>query len=234
MQLTVRDVCRLMQVSEQTVRRWVKEQQLPAQNVAGKYHFNRSELFEWATLHKLPVPPELLDESPAAVGHEESLADSLARGGIFYHLPGDNIESALRAVVVRMPLPAKFDREMLLRLFLSRELLGSTAVGDGIAIPHPRYPVVLSVPEPRLSLCYLEHAIDFSASDGRPVDTLFVMVSPTARWHSRLLTQVARALADAEFRRLVAAKAPTDFIYQRARLFNLSGENDVKDNQGES
>ena len=233
MELSVRDVCRLMQVSERTVRRWVKEEQLPAQYVSGRYHFNRSELFAWATAKRLPVPSELLDEAPAAVGHKDTLADALSAGGIFYQLPGQDIESALRAVVERMPLPDRFDREMLLAMFLSRELLGSTAVGDGIAIPHPHYPVVLSVPGPQVSLCFLEHAIDFSASDGRPVDTLFVMVSPTARWHSRLITQVARALGDAEFRRLVATKAPAETICARAQLFRLSGENGVKDREGE-
>ncbi|HQU44484.1 MAG: hypothetical protein B7Z74_01090 [Deltaproteobacteria bacterium 21-66-5] len=223
MQLTVHDVCRVMKVSERTVRRWVREEQLPAYRVGGRYHFNRSELFEWATLRKLTVSPELLEGDRASAANYDTLADALAAGGIFYHLPGESVESALRAVVACMPLPEGFDREMLLNMFLSRERLGSTAVGDGIAIPHPRYPVVLSVPGPQVSLCYLEHAIDFAAGDGRPVDTLFVLVSPTARWHSRLLTQVARALSRPRFRRLVTRKAPAAEIIEAARAFQITG-----------
>jgi PTS system nitrogen regulatory IIA component len=153
------------------------------------------------------------------------VADAISAGGILYDLPGEEVESALRSVVERMPLPESLDCEMLLGMFLSRELLGSTAVGDGIAVPHPRYPVVLSVPGPQVTLCFLRHPIDFKASDGRPVDTLFVMVSPTARWHSLLITQVARALSNAAFRQLVMRKAAADEILQAARDFRLAGTN---------
>jgi PTS system nitrogen regulatory IIA component len=154
--------------------------------------------------------------------HYDTLADALVAGGIFYGLPGENVETALRAVVASMPLPEDFDREMLLNMFLSREHLGSTVVGDGIAIPHPRYPVVIGVPGPQATLCHLEHAIDFGAGDGRPVETLFVLVSPTARWHSRLLTQVARALANGHFRDLITRKAPADVIVEAARTFQIA------------
>lgn len=224
MQLTVHDVCRLLNVNERTVRRWVREEQLPASRVGGRYHFNRSELFEWATLRKMPVPAELLEGDDAPPLHGDTLADAIVAGGIFYQLPGNDIESALRSVVDCMRLPDKFDREMLLNMFLSRERLGSTAVGDGIALPHPRYPVVLPVPGPQVSLCYLEHAIDFAAADGRPVDTLFVLVSPTARWHARLLTQVARALAHPRFRGVVLRRAPADEIIAASRTFPIAGE----------
>ena len=49
----------------------------------------------------------------------------------------------LRAVVARMPLADEGDRELLLDVLLAREAMGSTGVGDGIAIPHVRNPVVL-------------------------------------------------------------------------------------------
>jgi PTS system nitrogen regulatory IIA component len=234
MQLTVQDVCRLMNVAERTVRRWVDEERLPAHCVGGLYHFNRSELFEWATLHRLPVPPELLDALPAAHGAERTLGDALSAGGILYDVPGDDVATALRSVVEQMRLPESLDREMLLQMFLSREGLGSTAVGDGIAIPHPRYPVVLSVSGPQVTLCFLNHPIDFKARDGRPVDTLFVMVSPTARWHTMLITQVARALSDSGFRQLVGSKAGADQILEASRAFHFAGINGAGRNEGSS
>ena len=45
----------------------------------------------------------------------------------------------------------------------------STAVGDGIAIPHVRNPVVLHVGRPAIALCFLERAIEYGALDGKPV-----------------------------------------------------------------
>ena len=59
MQLTVRDVARLLKVDENAVYRWVKEDQLRAEEINGQYRFNRSDLLEWATLRsKLVFPPE--------------------------------------------------------------------------------------------------------------------------------------------------------------------------------
>jgi PTS system nitrogen regulatory IIA component len=49
MQLTLRDVSKLLNVSEATATRWIKQRGLPARLVGGRYRLNRSELLEWAT-----------------------------------------------------------------------------------------------------------------------------------------------------------------------------------------
>ena len=51
-------------------------------------------------------------------------------------------------------------------------------MGDGIAIPHVRKPLVLNVRRPSLALCFLERPIDYGALDGKPVGTLFTIIEP--------------------------------------------------------
>ena len=58
MQLTVRDVSRLLNVSESTVTRWIKQRGLPSRHVGGQYRFHRVELLEWATANKIRVSLE--------------------------------------------------------------------------------------------------------------------------------------------------------------------------------
>jgi PTS system nitrogen regulatory IIA component len=222
MQLSVREVARLMRVPERTVQRWVRQEQLPAHHVGGQLRFNRVELLEWATAHKLPAPAELLGE-PEISEEAGLLIAALHAGGVLYDLPGDDRRSALAAVVERMPLPERFDRGKLLELFLSRESLGSTGVGDGIAIPHPRYPVVLPVRAATATLCFLRRPIDFQAPDSRPVDTLFVLVSPTVRSHLKLLSQLAAALRDEGFRAAVRRRAAPDVLLNELRRVQSSG-----------
>lgn len=224
MQLNVREVARLMRVPERTVQRWVRQEDLPAHHVGGQLRFNRIELLEWATSHKLPAPTDLLGGA-APADDAESLAAALKAGGVQYDTPGDSRQSVLEAVVERMPLPERFDRRKLLELFLSRESLGSTGVGDGIAIPHPRYPVVLSVPSPTATLCFLERSIDFKAPDAKPVDTLFVLVSPTVRSHHKLLSQLAAALRDDRFRETIRRRAEPDVILSELRRVHPTGGN---------
>lgn len=216
MQLTVGEVAKLLKVTERKVRAWIKDAGLPAYRVNETYRFNRAELLEWATLRNLEVPPDLFhngdDETPPA-----SLADSLAEGGIFHGVAGSDKESVLHAVVDAMQLPANVNRDLLLRVLLAREALGSTGLGDGIAIPHPRNPIVLHVDKPEVCLCFLANPIEFGAIDGKPVHTLFTLVSPTVRDHLHLLSRLAYSLRDPAFKAAVARRATKDKIISEAR-----------------
>ena len=217
MQLTVRDVARILKVDEKTVYRWVSADDLPAEQVNGQYRFNRTELLEWATLRKMDVSPDLFQDTSANEPMQPRLDEALQAGGILHGVPGADKETVLRTVVDSMPLPEDFDREFLLEILLSRESLGSTAIGDGLAIPHPRYPVVLPVPRPTITLCFLAQPIPYSATDQQPVHTLFALVSPTARVHLQVLARLAFALRNPEFREVIRRQGSAEEILQQAR-----------------
>ena len=216
MQLTVRDVSDLFKVSEKTVYRWISQGILPAYRVNDQYRFNRAELLEWATTRKMNVSAELFDEPESDATPIPGLVEALHAGGIFYRLGGTDKELALRSVVEHMRLPDEVDREFVLRVLLARERLQSTGIGDGIAIPHVRNPIVLHVSRPMIMLCFLDRAIDFDALDGKPVFALFSLISPTVRAHLRLLSRLAFALNDAGFKRAVLVQAARDEILGEA------------------
>ena len=169
MQLTVKDVAGLLNVSEKTVYRWIEEQKLPGYRMSGQYRFNRAELLEWATANRINVSPRIFEEPESGSAPLPELSDALATGGVFYRLTGKDKPAVLRSVVEVLRLPDKVDREFLLQVLLAREALESTAIGDGIAIPHVRNPIVLHVPQPIVTLCFLEAPVDFGALDGQPV-----------------------------------------------------------------
>ena len=217
MQLRVRDVARILKVSEKTVYQWVKTGGLAAQHVSGQLRFNRTELLEWATSRNFSVSPELFSEEDADAAPMPGLAEALETGGTFHDVDGVDKESVLRAVVERMQLPAEVDRQFLFSVLLAREALGSTAVGDGIAIPHVRNPIVLHVKKPTITLCFLKTPIDFGALDHKPVHALFSMVSPSIRVHLHLLARLGFVLKDARFKKLVHRKAPAAEILAAVR-----------------
>ena len=217
MQLGVRDVSKLLNVSEKTIYRWIGQGVLPAYRVNEQYRFNRAELLEWATSRKMNVAAELFDEPESSTVPVPGLAEALQAGGLFYRLSGADKEAVLRAVVEHMRLPDGVDREFLLRVLLAREALQSTGIGDGIAIPHVRNPIVLHVTRPMITLCFLEKPVEFGALDGRPVHVLFSLVSPTVRAHLQMLSRLSFALHDPEFRRAIARQALRDEILEAAR-----------------
>jgi PTS system nitrogen regulatory IIA component len=216
MQLNVRTVSEMMKVTEATLTRWIRQRGLPAQQVAGQYRFNLVEVLDWAVAHQFKLENIAGDQWS---GHKTApgLADALNAGGVHYKVPGEDREAALRAVVGRLPLPQDFERESLLELFLAREALGSTAVGDGIAIPHARHPIVLPVTRPLATLCFLKKPIAYQAPDGKPVHILFSVICPTVAAHVGLLACLSRALHDEDFRQSVAEAKPREIILKEAR-----------------
>ena len=116
-----------------------------------------------------------------------------------------------------MPLPEDTDREFLLEMFLAREALASTGIGDGIAIPHVRNPVILQVPKALITLCLLAEPIEFGAVDGKPVHSFFSMISPTVKTHLHLLSRLAFALSHAGFKQAVSYPSSADQILAEAR-----------------
>jgi PTS system nitrogen regulatory IIA component len=214
--LTVREAAALLNTSEKSVYRWIKQGLLPAYRINDQYRINRAELLEWATSRKLHVSPEIFAE-PASEGPPPALEEALRAGGIHYRLGGRDKESVLRAVVDTMKLPEDVDPEFLYQVLLAREALGSTGIGDGIAIPHVRNPIVLHLSRPTVTLCFLEQPVDFGALDGQPVTTLFTLVSPTVRAHLHLLSRLAFALRHARFKAAVQSQASREEILDALR-----------------
>jgi PTS system nitrogen regulatory IIA component len=229
MKLTVEDVSRLFNVSEKTVYRWIKGSELPAYRVNSQYRFNRVDLLEWAAAHRVNVSPTLLESPPETAGMAlPSLADALGGGGIHYRVGGHDKASALREIVDLLRLPERIERESLFQILLAREEMGSTGIGDGIAIPHARNPIVMNITQPSVTLCFLETPVDFGALDGVPVQVLFTLITPTIRVHLHLLSRLGFALRAEAFRSAVIAHASREAILAEAQrteaAFGTGGE----------
>jgi PTS system nitrogen regulatory IIA component len=216
MQLNVREAAKLLKVSEKTIYRWIQQGSLPAYRVNEQYRFHRAELLEWATSRKINVSPEIFHEPEDTAGSLPGLVEALQTGGIHYRVGGTDRDSVLKAVVEVMRLPEEVDREFLLNVLLAREALGSTGVGNGVAIPHARNPVVLHVSKPTITLCFLEAPVDFGAVDGKPVTVLFTLISPTMRAHLHLLARLSFALRDPAFQAAIARQASRDELLAEA------------------
>ncbi|NLX22200.1 MAG: PTS transporter subunit EIIA [Phycisphaerae bacterium] len=219
MNLTVRDVASLLSVSERTIYRWIDQGTLPVYRIGDQFKFNRTELLEWATSRRMNLSAEMFAEPESAGSEPCKLSEALKAGGVFYRIEGDDKASALKSVVEVLRLPDGVDREFLYQVLLARESLGSTGIGDGIAIPHVRNPVILHVTQPMVALCFLERPIEFEAIDAQPVHTLFAMISPTVRSHLRMLSLLSFALREPSLKQLLRDQGSRgDILAEIARI----------------
>ncbi len=101
---------------------------------------------------------------------------------------------------------ARFDLQEMLHVLLEREKLGSTGIGDGIAIPHGK---LAGLEEIMLAFGRSREGIDFDTMDGKPAHLFFLLIAPeeSAGQHLKVLAKISRMLKDADFRkRLLEAK----------------------------
>ena len=222
MQIDVKEAARVLNVSEKTIYRWIKKGDLPAYRINDLYRFNRAELLEWATAQHIGVSPEIFAGEKGDEGLLPGLEDAIRAGGIHYHVAGATKTDVLAAIVDLMRLPDEVDRQFLYDVLVARESLGSTGFGDGVAIPHVRNPIVLHIPRPMITLCFLETPVEFGAIDGKPVSALLTMVSSTVRGHLHLLSRLTFGLRLPALRDAVKAQASRNVLLAAARAVDLA------------
>jgi PTS system nitrogen regulatory IIA component len=215
MQLTVRQVASYLSVDEATVRRWIRQRDLPAHRMNERLHLNAIEVWEWALEHGVPASRKLLDEARRSPDEVPPLSQLLESGGIHRDVAGEDKSRVLASIVKLLPLPEEVDRDFLLTVLDAREAMGSTGIGDGIAIPHVRNPILLHVAEPLVCLAMLRQPVEFGSLDSKPVHTVFLVVSPSVPAHLRILAQLGFVLRDARLRSLLQARAPAEEILRR-------------------
>ncbi|NQV28914.1 MAG: PTS sugar transporter subunit IIA [Rhodopirellula sp.] len=208
MELTLNEVAKIFDVAERKILLWIRKEDLPAMVVSDQYRFNRADLLEWAALRQKPFSPSIYlaangDLAPSAT----RLADALERGGVLNNVGGTDLRQILRTALSGLPIPEALGLDNLVDLIAQRDDFGCLAIGHGIAIPHPRRPIILDVPGPHVRLCYLSEPLPLTGPDGRRVDKLIVMLSPTAHEHLQLLARLGAVLQVEAVRNELEGKA---------------------------
>jgi PTS system nitrogen regulatory IIA component len=186
----------MLGVTENELFRMVESAEIPVCQVHGQYRFNRDEVLEWATARRMTLKTSTPD---AGAGGLPRLDEALRAGGVHRGIGGTDKKTVLTAAMGAIKLPATVDRAFLTQMLLAREDMASTGIGDGIAIPHVRNPIILSIAEAMVALCYLDNPIEFGALDGKPVHSLFLIFSTSTRGHLHILSRLMFALRDERF-----------------------------------
>jgi PTS system nitrogen regulatory IIA component len=118
---------------------------------------------------------------------------------ILYLVDSEDESTALRKIIQSVPLSLSLNKEELLNAILSREEMMSTAIGNGIAIPHVRLFDSMSLQEDIVAVAYLFEPVDWVAPDGKPVHTLFFVLAADETRHLQILAEIAQLASDEDF-----------------------------------
>jgi PTS system nitrogen regulatory IIA component len=105
------------------------------------------------------------------------------------------------------------DKSSLVKILLERERLGSTGIGDGVAIPHGKF---TGLDHPLISFGRSQKGLDFESMDGQPVHLFFLLVAPenSASVHLKALAKIAKILKNGSFRKMLMDVATKEELYQ--------------------
>ena len=213
--LSLGEAAAALGVPEVTARRWARQGKLPAHVVDGHPRIYREELEAWAKIHRMAIEEaaERVTRHPVA---DTTLLGAMQRGGVHFHVKGRDAGEALRSAVAVAPLAAGVNRDALFERILEREQLTSTAMGSGVAVPHPRTPAFDFVAEAMVVTCFLDQPVDFHALDGRPVEVLFLLLNPSTAVHLRVLAQLGHLLRSEGFLEFLPGCESADALFERA------------------
>ncbi|MHB9291382.1 PTS sugar transporter subunit IIA [Hollandina sp. SP2] len=143
---------------------------------------------------------------------EYGLITLIQNGGIYPDIPGTNPLEVLTHTIRTVPLPSSIKQEDLLKAVLEREALMSTAMGKGIALPHPRNPIITCSQEQCVIIGYLQQPVAWKALDGIGIHTFLLIVSSSAKSHLHTLSQITFLCQQEPFYHCLKSRASLDQI----------------------
>ena len=141
-----------------------------------------------------------------------ALSDLLSADSVLGTLSATNRKQALQVLSEAAGAKLGLDSRIVFDSVMERERLGSTGVGDGVAIPHAR---LKGLDHVFGLFARLKHPIDFDAIDGRPVDLIFLLLAPetSSAEHLKALARISRVFRRDDFRSHLRATDSRDGMF---------------------
>ncbi len=197
MDLKMKEITDLFEVPEKIILQWINEKKMPSHKIKNQYYFNKTEINEWILSNNISVSKKILDLT--LTSKPVSLIDLIKKGDIYYGIEGSTVEEVINDVVNTITIPKSIDKESIRISLLMRENMMSTAIGEGIALPHPRNPIISDIDEESISVCFLKNPVEYGALDGKPVNVLFVIISSNSKRHLEILSKLSFFCLQPEF-----------------------------------
>ena len=142
------------------------------------------------------------------------------RGGVFFDIEGKTPQEVYKIISEKIEKPQEVTGEQIYSALCAREQVLSTAVGNGIALPHARASIVKYEEDQKICVVYLKNPIDMQAPDEREVYVMFVLLTHNSQVHLKVLTALAGLFRNLRFRKALESHA------QEAELLSLIRELD--------
>jgi mannitol/fructose-specific phosphotransferase system IIA component (Ntr-type) len=193
--LSVKQVAECLHVSTREVIRMAEHRILPGTIVNGAWQFRSGEIWNWIEANLVTLPERRRKDPHPHVAGRLLIAPALQRHSIAVSLIAKTKKSVLRELVaLARNTDASIDALTLIEALSEREAQGSTALQDGVAVPHPARP--LHTAGPLLAAARTARPIPFGERGGGLTDLFFLICCPDQVEHLLYLGRLCRLLID--------------------------------------
>lgn len=147
------------------------------------------------------------------------LTSLISKGGVFT-VEGSSTTEIYEKVCKLIKFPESITSDAVFNALCAREKIMSTAVGNGIALPHASVPIIKEEDEQRVCVVYLKEPLDMNAPDEMKVHTMFVILTQNRQTHLQVLSRLVSLLRDTSFLNLLENQANgVDLIQKIKELY---------------
>jgi PTS system nitrogen regulatory IIA component len=134
------------------------------------------------------------------------LTSLISKGGVFT-VEGSSTTEIYEKVCKLIKFPESITSDAVFNALCAREKIMSTAVGNGIALPHASVPIIKEEEEQRVCVVYLKEPLDMNAPDEMKVHTMFIILTQNRQTHLQVLSRLVSLLRDTSFLKLLENQA---------------------------
>lgn len=225
MELDTKDLSHLLMLNEKEIQRFVKNKEIPYQVLQDKILFNKHKIIEWALSRNMPI--NISGHKKLSEYHIETISNLLDKDSFHYDSKLSET-SYIEQIVAQLKLEKTIDREIIIQLLKSRESLMSTAIGNGISLPHPRVPLMVGRSKPLINFFFPDKPLKINSIDGKPVHTIILLISQSIKQHLSLIAHLSFLLSKETFRfaleKRLEYKEIIDIIQKLEETRNRSNE----------
>ncbi|MBQ6781366.1 MAG: PTS sugar transporter subunit IIA [Treponema sp.] len=139
-----------------------------------------------------------------------NIADLIKKGGVFKEVEGTSPSEVYEHISELVSLPDYISSAEFVDALCQREQVLSTAVGNGIAMPHAQASIIKNPEDQKIAVCYLRRAIDMNAPDGIRVFVMFVLLTSGVQPHLQVISALAKVLHRQEVKKALERCAGLD------------------------
>ncbi|MDO4858890.1 MAG: PTS sugar transporter subunit IIA [Thermoguttaceae bacterium] len=204
---TINQIAPILKLDTRTIQRMAEREEIPARKVGGEWRFTRLELLEW-------LEGRVSSTSEQELFELENTIERLAANRDVENIP---VSDLLLPDAVRVPLTSRTGRGIIHEMVevaaatnllwdpvgmeeavLEREAMCPTAMENGVALLHPRHPMIDILGDPFIAFGRQPSGVPF-ASNGMWTDLFFLICSINDTQHLRTLARLSRILTSPDF-----------------------------------